>query len=75
MVSVEGASVGEQVGEKGEDQNVEMGGCADHGLPCGSEQQPPEAPAGLRARLVLWLPSETQWRQVRVTNTMPNANT
>ena len=61
VVSVEGASVGEQVGEKGEDQNVETGGCADHGLPCGSEQQPPEAPAGLRVRLVLWLPSETQW--------------
>ena len=48
VVVVEGAPVGEQGGEKGDDANVEKGGCADHGLPCGSTQQPLEAPAGLR---------------------------
>ena len=60
VVIVEGAPVGEQGGEKGKDPNVEKGGCADHGLPCGSKQQPLEAPAGLRMRLVLWLPGRTK---------------
>ena len=60
VVVVEGAPVGEQGGEKGEDPNVGQGGCADHGLPCGSTQQPLEAPAGLRMWLVLWLPGRTK---------------
>ena len=55
---VEGPSVGEQVGEKGKDPNIETGGCAAHGPPCGSKQQPLEAPAGLRMRQVLWLPKQ-----------------
>ena len=41
-------------GEKGSNARVEKGGDADHGLPCGSAQQPLEAPAGLRLWLNLW---------------------
>ena len=47
-------------GEKGGDASVEKGGNADHGLPCGSAQQPLEAPAGLRLWLSLWCSFKTE---------------
>ena len=39
---------GATVDEKGGNARIEKGGDANHGLPCGSAQQPLEAPAGLR---------------------------
>ena len=48
MLIDQGVAVSGKGGEKGGNARIEKGGDANHGLPCGSAQQPLEAPAGLR---------------------------